>query len=241
MPRPLYALRQALPSPLLRLVNRIRFWRYRRRFAGMNRRDTFNTIYRDRIFGDAPGELFYSGDGSRGRFADAYCELVADLVKQQPIQSIVDLGCGDFRIGARLAPLVHRYRGIDIVPDLILHHQREYASDSVAFEALDVVEDPLPSGDLCLIRQVFQHLDNREIDAVLDKCARYPWVLITENVTAGLVRCPNVDHVHGPKTRLVEGSGVFVTEPPFSRPAFRTWQLSYDETSVLLTVLLKQG
>ena len=239
MQRLVQAVRHALPGPALRFLNKIRFREYRRRFGAMNRRDTFCTIYRDRIFGDAPGEAFYSGDGSTGRFADAYCELVSDLVTQLAIRSIVDLGCGDFRIGARLAPLVLQYHGVDIVPELIAHHQREYASASISFDCLDVVEDPLPEGDLCLIRQVFQHLDNAEISTVLDKCKHYQWVLITENVTAGPIRFPNVDHVHGPKTRLVESSGVFVTEPPFSRPAIRTWQLPYDKTSILLTVLLK--
>ncbi len=239
MRRLVQAVRHALPGPALRFINKIRFREYRRRFGALNRRDTFSTIYRDRIFGEAPGEAFYSGDGSTGRFADAYCEMVADLVQQHAIHSIVDLGCGDFRIGARLAPLVPRYRGVDIVPELIAHHQLEHASASISFDWLDIVEDPLPEGDLCLIRQVFQHLDNAEISAVLAKCKQYQFVLITENVTAGPIRFPNVDHVHGPKTRLVEGSGVFVTEPPFSRTALRRWELPYDETSILLTVLLK--
>ncbi|MDQ2842808.1 MAG: class I SAM-dependent methyltransferase [Acidobacteriota bacterium] len=220
-------------------MNKVRFWRYRHRFGAMDRRDTFSVIYRDRIFGDAPGEQFYSGDGSTGRFADSYCELIADIVREKEIRSIVDLGCGDFRIGARLAPLVSEYRGIDIVPDLIEHNRREYGSDRISFDCLDIVEDQLPPGDLCLVRQVLQHLSNQEISAVLRKTRAYKRILITENVTAGIVKFPNVDLVHGPKTRLVEDSGVFVTKPPFSQVAVRTWEFPYDEKSILLAVLLR--
>ncbi len=203
----------------------------------MDRRSVFSTIYRDRIFGDLPGEQFYSGDGSVGAFADTYCRHVESLVRDKGIRSIVDLGCGDFRIGKRLAAMVPDYIGVDIVPDLIAHHRREYGAEHVCFECLDVVEDSLPPGDLCLIRQVFQHLNNAEISTVLAKLAPYELVLVTENVKAGPGTVPNIDHVHGPRTRLVEDSGVFLTEPPFSVESERVWQDPYDAKSVLLYVL----
>jgi SAM-dependent methyltransferase len=198
----------------------------------------FDTIYKEHLFGTMPGESFYSGAGSVGPFSDSYCELVAQLIREKCIHSIVDLGCGDFRIGARLAPLVENYVGVDIVPDLIDRNRREYGSARASFACLDIVDDPLPGGDLCLVRQVLQHLDNAEITKVLNKLQVYEWILVTENVSAGEVKFPNVDHVHGPETRLVEGSGVFVTKPPFSLPALDSWELPYDETSILLTVLL---
>jgi hypothetical protein len=231
-------LRNALSGPALRTVNRLRFWRYRRRFSAMDRRTTFSTIYQNRIFGDLPGEQFYSGDGSMGVFADNYCRHIELLVREKGIRSIVDLGCGDFRIGKRLSAMVDTYCGVDIVPDLIAHHRREYGSPQVSFACLDIVEDPLPPADLCLVRQVFQHLNNAEIGAVLAKLGAYPWVLVTENVNAGPATVPNVDHVHGPRTRLVEDSGVFLAEPPFSVQPERIWQDPYDAKSVLLYVLI---
>ncbi|HEX4170516.1 MAG TPA: class I SAM-dependent methyltransferase [Bryobacteraceae bacterium] len=205
----------------------------------MDRRTAFAAVYREKIFGDLPGERFYSGDGSMGRFADVYCQQVEALVNEKGIRSIVDLGCGDFRVGARIAYLVEEYKGIDIVPDLIEHHRREYGSANISFDCLDIVEDPLPPGDLCLIRQVFQHLGNAEISAVLAKLVFYKWVLVTEDVPAGKIKFPNVDHIHGPRTRLVEDSGVFLTEPPFSVRAERTWEDPYDGKSVLLSVLIQ--
>ncbi len=232
-------IRSILPDSIVREVNKIRFWKYRQQFGSMNRRDVFSTVYKERIFGDAPGQTFYSGDGSAEQFAESYCQLVGDHIAQHGIASVVDLGCGDFRIGSKIASLVPQYRGIDIVPQLIEYNTRHFGSERIRFECLDIVADPLPPADLCLIRQVFQHLSNSEIRSVLEKLKTYPWVVITENVPSGTVSSPNIDHVHGPKTRLVEGSGVFVTEPPFSRPAVRVWDSPYDENSKLLTVLLR--
>ncbi len=232
-------IRSILPDSAVREINKIRFWNYRRRFGSMERREVFSTVYEEQIFGSAPGQEYYSGDGSAEQFAKSYVELVADHIAQHGITSVVDLGCGDFRIGSKIAPLVPQYRGIDIVPQLIEHNTRHYGSERVHFECRDIVDDPLPAADLCLIRQVFQHLNNSEILCVLNKLNDYRWSIITENVPSGIVSCPNVDHVHGPKTRLVEGSGVFVTEPPFSKTAVRSWEFPYDENSKLVTVLVK--
>ncbi|MBV8807234.1 MAG: class I SAM-dependent methyltransferase [Acidobacteriaceae bacterium] len=165
----------------------------------MERRDVFSTVYEERIFGSAPGQTYYSGDGSGEQFANSYVELVADQIAQHGITSVVDLGCGDFRIGSRIAPLVSQYRGIDIVPKVDRIQHAHHGSEHVRFECLDIVDDPLPAADLYLIRQVFQHLNNPEILSVLNNLTVYRWSIITENIPSGEVSCPNVDHVHGPK------------------------------------------
>jgi SAM-dependent methyltransferase len=232
------AIRGFLPASALHAINHLRFAFYRRRFENLDRRELFSRIYKDRLFGSGHAEPFYSGDGSRGRFAEQYCELVSGLIRQEHIRSVVDLGCGDFCIGKRLAPLVDSYVGVDIVPELIEHHEATHASARVRFECLDIVEDSLPAGELCLIRQVFQHLNNAEISRVLEKVKSYRYVLVTENVPTGEIRFPNVDHVHGPETRLIDNSGVVLTEPPFSQDAAAIWRHPYDKTSILLTLLL---
>jgi SAM-dependent methyltransferase len=162
-------IRSLLPSLMLREINKIRFWKYRRRFGSMNRQDVFSIIYKERVFGDSPGHAFYSGEGSAERFSESYCNLVGDHIAQQSIVSAVDLGCGDFRIGSKIACLVPQYLGIDIVPQLIEYNTRLYGSERIRFECLDIVSDPLPAADLCLIRQVFQHLSNAEILSVIEK------------------------------------------------------------------------
>ena len=74
----------------------------------------------------------------------------------------------------------------------------------------------LPPADLCLIRQVFQHLSNQQIAEVLAKLGVFSHVIVTEHYPAQLRGCvPNLDKPPGPDTRLLDGSAVFLDQPPF--------------------------
>jgi len=85
---------------------------------------------------------------------------------------------------------------------------------------LDIVEDELPNGDVCFVRQVLQHLSNRQIIVVLPKLKKYKWVFITEHYqTDNNVIKPNIDKVHGRDVRVYDNSGVYLSKPPFELPA----------------------
>jgi SAM-dependent methyltransferase len=128
----------------------------------------------------------------------------------------VDLGCGDFTVGKKIAALGIDYTGADVVPALIRHHSALHGSDRVRFLQLDIVNDTLPEGDLCLIRQVLQHLSNAQIATILPKLARYRHVLITEHYPApGPHVVPNRDKTHGHDTRIEDDSAVFLEHTPF--------------------------
>ena len=90
----------------------------------------------------------------------------------------------------------------------------------------------IAKADLCIIRQVLQHLDNASIENILQKAAVHRHVLITEHLPSAehLVKA-NVDKRSGPDTRLSFGSGVFVECPPFMRQG---------ETVLCLPVEVKQ-
>jgi hypothetical protein len=45
----------------------------------------------------------------------------------------------------------------EIVPGLIARNAAQFANERIEFRKVDIVIDPLPEGDLCIIRQVFQH------------------------------------------------------------------------------------
>ena len=85
----------------------------------MRRAQVFSAAYKGRYWGRKPVAAFYSGDGSADQFAEAYRHLGNDYVLSTGVSSIVDLGCGDFRIGRGLANIVPRYCGVDIVSELI--------------------------------------------------------------------------------------------------------------------------
>jgi hypothetical protein len=130
---------------------------------------------------------------------------------------MVDLGCGDFRVGSWLQGDGVSYLGIDVVPALIASNQAQYASHDVAFACFDIIANDLPKADLCLIRQVFQHLSNGQIHAVLRKLHQYRFVLVTEHYPAPDMNdiVPNKDKAAGPDTRILDRSGVFLDRAPF--------------------------
>ena len=109
------------------------------------------------------------------------------------------------------------YVGVDIVRELIDYNTAKFANEQITFECANVIEDPLPDGELCLIRQVLQHLSNQQISSVLTNCEKFPYLVVTEGVYQGRQICPNVDILHGPDTRVFKHSGVFLDREPFNR------------------------
>jgi SAM-dependent methyltransferase len=234
------ALRKLVPSVALGKLHRVRLLAIRRRFNGLAREEAFSAIYRGRHWGRENTAPFFSGEGSTEQFTPAYCEAVAHYVRTHSISSIVDLGCGDFQVGSKISKLTPAYCGVDIVRSLIEYNQVHYGSQQARFDCLDIVEDPLPPGQLCLIRQVFQHLSNAEIQAVLAKIKMYEHVIVTEHVPIGTVRFPNVDKPHGPDTRLSDESGVLLAEPPFLCKVNQFWEFPYDQRSKFQVAVLAQ-
>ncbi len=197
-----------------------RYQRWRRRVAQAANahlaiRDVFRDIYARNEWGGARG-AFYSGTGSEESQATAYAEAVRKFVLDRGIKSIVDLGCGDYRVGRMLRSTGVHYSGVDIVPELIERNRALFADQDTAFLCRDLLDEELPDGELCLVRQVLQHLSNAEIAKAVGRLSRYHYVLITEHYPApGRLVSPNFDKPHGPDTRVVDGSGVFLDLPPF--------------------------
>ena len=205
--------------------------------------EAFSQTYRRKLWGQKEGEEFFSGGGSLERFAIPYADWTLKFIAETGIRSIVDLGCGDFRVGRRICEGSGiRYTGIDVVPDLIAYNQSKYGGDGVEFKCANIIEDDIPQGDLCLIRQVLQHLTNGQIAKVLANCSKFPYLLITEDVYRGPGLRPNLDIQHGPCNRLFDRSGVYLDLPPYSRKLEHVLEVMCPETdSVLRTSLIRQS
>lgn len=202
------AIKPFVPEPLLS--------RYRRL---SNRRRTnaerFGRIYREKLWGEVQQADFFSGYGSVPEVVEPYISSVRTLLSERPPVDVVEIGCGDFAVASRLTDLARTYTACDVVPELIERNRRRFVRDNLTFMAIDAVTDPLPPGDLVIVRQVFQHLRNDQIQAILGKFAQYPTWIISEHIP-GREFVPNLDMLSGPDTRLSVGSGVVLTEEPFS-------------------------
>ena len=193
----------------------------------------FTKIYDSGAWGGVPG-TYYSGSGSDDAASQPYVDYVRQFIIDQGICRVVDLGCGDFRVGQRLRLPRVLYTGVDVVDGLIAHNQKCYADDNTRFECLDITRDELPPGDLCLVRQVFQHLSNHEIASILKKLSQYRYVLVTEHYPAPQLQSkPNLDKMPGMDTRVTQSSAVCIEQPPFGLESVRC-VLSVPATPVLV-------
>ena len=150
--------------------------------------------------------------------SEKYVELIQKLAETHHFGELraVDLGCGDMRIGSHISALFQSYLGADIVESLIQHHCSQSFAGEVSFQKINIIEDELPDGDVCFIRQVLQHLSNQQILEILPKLEKYRFVLITEHLPStetGVEK--NLDKSHGGDIRLYKNSGVYLDSPPF--------------------------
>jgi 2-polyprenyl-3-methyl-5-hydroxy-6-metoxy-1,4-benzoquinol methylase len=221
------------------LSKRWQKWRDARYYKQLSARETFSAIYRSRAWGSLPDRPFCSGDGSmREDAVQPYTQTIRNFIETNNLRQIVDLGCGDFGVGSQLVRSGLHYTGVDVVPDLIDYNRDHFGSASVEFRCLDIIEDELPEGDLCLVRQVLQHLSNEQILKTLQSLIRYRNVIVTEHVYAGPGLRRNRDKPQGPGTRLPKRSGIFLESPPFNCPARVLLEIPLAEMESLRTVVI---
>jgi SAM-dependent methyltransferase len=204
---------QPLRNAVRRLKREIRWARDRRLPAHI----VFQKVYAEREWGKGDTDGFYSGTGSDPVPAKAYVENIRRYIEHEGIRSIVDLGCGDFRVAATLVSDNVQYVGVDIVKEVIEANRLRHTRPNVRFECLDIIRDPLPEGELCLIREVFQHLSNNEILSVLSKLRGFRHVIFSDaQLPASAIKKPNRDIVHGRDTRGWKHSALLLDLPPFN-------------------------
>ncbi len=237
--------------------NLLESWRARRKearrkqkFEAAQARDrdvsvsqAFERIYTNAEWGAAPdGGRYWSGNGSHPEHSAAYETYIVALIDANPwIGSNVDIGCGDFQVSARILSRVGRpldYTGLDVVRPLIEHHNQTHAGPSRRFICCDASSEPVPQGDLGIIRQILQHLSNAQAKAILEQAARtFKAVVIVESLPLE-PKSPNLDIGHGVTTRVALGSGIYIDEPPFSLTPAAEFDSPHTPTELLRTSLV---
>ena len=184
----------------------------------------FSTIYKTNIWGDSKDHKFYSGSGSHDpKITAPYIQALSTfmvyftmITGKKPI--VVDVGCGDFAIGSKISNYTEKYIGADIVKELIEHNQSVYADNCRSFIHLDISSEAPPRGDICIVRQVFQHLPNSAIQAALNNIIpNCDYLVLTEHLPNGNDFTPNLEIPHPGSWRLSIQSGVDITKSPFNQ------------------------
>ena len=179
-------------------------------------KDVMNQIYEMNLWGGNQFD-FYSGIGSHdAKIIDPYLKVIIAFLESYNRSLIVcDLGCGDFNIGKHLTKYSKKYIAIDIVENLIKRNKNLYKDHNLEFYCLDIINDKLPSGDCIILRQVLQHLSNKDIEKVIKKITVYKYIILTEHIPLGNF-VSNKDIISGQGIRLKQNSGVNILEAPFN-------------------------
>ena len=91
------------------------------------------------------------------------------------IETVLDIGCGDWQFSQYINFDNIKYRGIDIVPSVI-EENNKYVSENIDFVCGDISDynqlEPYTNVDLILVKDVLQHWSNDEIDNFLSKITK---------------------------------------------------------------------
>jgi hypothetical protein len=159
----------------------------------------FNQIYALSEWG------FRSGPGSDPEFARPFIDKINDYLDRDDISSILDIGCGDFRIGQNYKIGSKSYTGLD-VSSLIIEENRRFENASINFMHGDFETLQCDrSWDLIIIKDVLQHLPNTSVINVLNKIERYCKIAIICNDLSE----SNFDIVPGGYRKLNLGAAPF--------------------------------
>jgi SAM-dependent methyltransferase len=122
----------------------------------------FDNVYLNDVWG------YKSGPGSDPTFAKPWIDQVNYFLSRKDVKTVIDIGCGDWRIGKCLNLEGKDYTGIDI-SSIILKETSLNATENIKFIHGDFETLETHDADLIIIKDVLQHLTNASIYNIINK------------------------------------------------------------------------
>ena len=150
----------------------------------------FTEVYETNKWGDNDNPNYEGSSGSGSSIAyneKTYIPFMKKFFKQYNIKSVVDLGCGDFRIGLLLYDKTNiDYTGYDAYKGVIDYNNdkfKEHKNFNFIHSDFTSVQDRknIHNADLCIIKDVLQHLSNSTVIKFLDyitKSNKFKYILL---------------------------------------------------------------
>jgi hypothetical protein len=134
-------------------------------FLAGNSNKKFEEVFKKNLF---HGSDSLSGAGSDLTQTQEIVKLLPGLLQKYQIQTFLDVPCGDFN-WMRHVPLQKvSYLGADIVGNLIVKLQNQYATAGRKFIKLNMVVESPPKVDAIFCRDLMVHLNTRDIRKTLE-------------------------------------------------------------------------
>ena len=178
--------------------------------------NTFAELYERNEWG------YGSGVGSLPLNNVDYIKFIRMFIEHNNVRSVLDLGCGDWQFSRFIDWAGVAYIGLDIVPEVIALNQKLFGRANISFAVLPP-EMELPTIDLFICKDVFQHLPNNLIRRYIDLFKARSCFLLITNDHWPAEELTNAD--------IAEGSWrpVRLDLPPFSEvaPIVLSWTIEW--------------
>lgn len=173
----------------------------------------FENIYNNKTWGGNHKRRFFSGGGSMKENSHTYVKLVSEFIKTNNIKKVIDIGCGDWLVGELIDWGDSTPIATDIASNVIEENKKIYPH--IDFRVLNTFTEELPTADLCLVRQVFQHLSNEDISKLLFRFKKYKYIIVTDGISKNTqLWNKNQDKTTNNKVRV---NGLFLESQPFNQ------------------------
>lgn len=164
----------------------------------------FTKIYESKKWGNNNSDNYSgsSGYGSSIEYNKKYIEIVKKIINDNKINSVVDLGCGDFRIGRLLYDDLNvSYTGYDVYKKIIDYHTSQYSQPKYTFKHLDFYtnKENIVQADMCILKDVIQHWATEQIYVFMDyllESKKFKYILLV-NCCYQEVNDESCSHVGG--------------------------------------------
>lgn len=150
-----------------------------------------------------------SGPGSVKQLAKKYFAFLTSFVKRNNIQTILDLGCGDFNLMKHFDFTSVTYTGVDAVKHVIDSNVTRYSASNISFVHADItthISEQLY--DLVIIKDVLQHLSNDQIIQTVKNINYAKYILVYNDFGRNTP--------HNNSIRAGECRTINLQKPPFS-------------------------
>lgn len=143
-------------------------------------KDIFESIYTNKVWKES--FTTETGPGSTLDCSEQYLIFLKNYCAKNNIESILDLGCGDFNLMRHFNFVDKTYLGVDIVSFVIESNNHKYGNCNVKFENSSLLDYTFDNHfDLIVIKDVFQHLSTDSIKRILNNIKNSNHILITND------------------------------------------------------------
>ncbi len=144
----------------------------------MSTKEVFTQIYESNHW------IKGSGEGSYPEHTTPYRNYLQKFLKDKNIQTVVDLGCGDWQFSKLIDWGLINYTGFDVVESVIETNKKQYSKENINFQLMNENNiHSLPKADLLIVKDVMQHWPQKNIEEFIPLLKNYKFALLTNCIT----------------------------------------------------------